>query len=797
YDNYFAVANGQNARVHLIWHPKKAVHGGIVNTACFTTLATDIKGENSFGDETGNLPVKLRYHNGSGSSPVNTTYSGDSSGGRYSHATPDYVQNRTSNIDVTVDLLVKDYTKPGDPYIQVDSASINEPCGGNPTCPSIPVNPSDINLTGDNSKVPVQSGNWNDGAGNLHQKNSYINDHLSDNNNLKGKNDIVWGDSANTDDFQYVIQKITDQYGQDISVPNPHWSPQDKSYNPFHINWTPFINQYPYDSHALTVTYTTWYRSYKYKATNEATKQVWVPGYWAGSGSDRHWVPGYWKTVTLGWRLVYQGEYKYDWHTSPNDVESHPGNGNWAKAECYDRGFQVHDISGSSTLNGDNESPTGATFTFSIPVHFFLPQGDTALRNPNKVCGINYSANYYIKHADGTSGGPMPGHSSDSGALGAGGCLGGNWSNDVTDSFTKSYSTTLIPPMVAGDRICMNFSVGPAAGTMNEGGSITSVSQGGIGSAQYCSDRVVDKPYLRVYGADVIAGSSFKNGDTCPNPGDSRINAYRSTDSSKSGSGTQLAALALQGISGFGSAGLSGSWPWGLTFSNTDNVSGGSSSQPNDGGLYNGQALCSDDFYDTQVSPKPLNVATTSPADISNRVVNLNGGKPTQFLRNGDLTINGGTFDKQAQVFVNGDVYITHDISFGVTKYLGIIAKGNIYISKDVHRLDGLYVAQPDNSGARGYIYTCSNGFAPVAISELFANCHSQLVINGAFAAKYVSFLRSANSLRDSSVRESASASRAAEIFNFSPEIYLYTPVFEEVTTGQPYQYITTLPPIL
>ncbi|HEX5456536.1 MAG TPA: hypothetical protein VFW77_04180, partial [Candidatus Saccharimonadales bacterium] len=47
YDNYFAVANGQNARVHLIWHPKKAVHGGIVNTACFTTLATDIKGENS------------------------------------------------------------------------------------------------------------------------------------------------------------------------------------------------------------------------------------------------------------------------------------------------------------------------------------------------------------------------------------------------------------------------------------------------------------------------------------------------------------------------------------------------------------------------------------------------------------------------------------------------------------------------------------------------------------------------------------------------------------------------------
>lgn len=788
FGKYFTVTNGVNARLDLVWHADNTpLQGQIINAVCQTVVATNIKGENSFGDATGNLPVKLRFHNGGASSAVNTTYSGNSSGGGYSHPTPGYVQDRTTNIDVAVDLLVKDYSRSGAPYIQVDSKTIDEPCGNNSTCPSIPVNPTQINLTGNGSKVPVQSGNWNDGSGNLHQQNSYINDHLGDDSNLKGNGDIVWGDSANVGEFQYVIQKITDQYGQDISVPTPHWSPQTKSPNPFNVNWTPFINQYPYDSHALNVIYTTWYRSYKYKATTAA--RDWIPGHWEGSGTDRHWVPGHWGPIK-GYRLVYQGTYVYNWHTDPNDSESHPGNGNWAKAECYDRGFQVHDIDGSATLNGDNESPSGATFTFSIPVHFSLPQGDTALRNPNKVCGLNFNADYYIKHADGSSGGSMPGHPSDSGGLGGGGCLGGNWSDDVTDSFTRSYSTTLIPPMVAGDKICMRFSVGPAAGTMNEGGSITSVSQANITSPERCSDKVVDKPYVRVYGADAIAGN------TCPNPANSRITAYRSTDPAKSGSGVQFAALAIQGISGFGSASTSSSWPTGLTFANTDNITSGGSNQPNDGGLYNGEALCGTDFYGSQVSPIGLNVSSTDPSDLSSRVDSQNGGKATQFLRNGDLTINGGTFDKQATVFVNGNVSITGDLAFPVGKYLSIVAKGNIYIGKDVHNLDGLYVAQA-NGASGGNIYTCAEGFTEVHTSGLYDKCHSQLVINGAFVAQYVAFLRSVNSLRDSQAGESAGTTKAAEIFKFSPEIYLYTPTFKETTTGDPYQYITTLPPVL
>jgi hypothetical protein len=752
FHNDFTVTNGVNARLDLVWHPDGTpVQGQIIRAVCSSVQAANIKGENQYGDATGNLPVKLRFHDGGPSSPENTTYSGNSSGGRYSHATPDYVQNRTSNINVTVDLLVKDYSRSGDPYIQVDSANINEPCDGvGYGCPSIPTNPSDINLTGDNGKVPAP---YNSDMG------TYP---------LKAKDTVVWANNRNTANFEYVIQKITDQYGQDISVPNPHWSPQTKSDNPFHVNWTPFINQYPYDPHELTVVYTTYYITYKYKATQKVLNP---------------------DGTTKGWKMVFTGETGWD-HTSPNDSESHPGNGNWAKGACYDRGFQVHDLGGSATLNGDNENPTGATFNFNIPVHFFLPQGDTALRNPNKVCGLNYNANYYIKHADGSSGGPMPGHSSDSGGLGGGGCLGGNWSDDVTDNFTTSYSTTLVPPMVAGDKICMRFSVGPGAGTMNEGGSITSVSQANITSGEFCSDKVVDKPYVRVYGADAIAGN------TCPNPANSQITAYRSTDPSKSGSGVQFAALAIQGISGFGSASTSPGWPTGLTFANTDNISGGGSNQPNDGGLYNGEALCGTDFYGSQVSPVGLNVSVTDPNDLSNRVDSQNGGKPTQFLRNGDLTINGGTFDKQATVFVNGNVSITGDLAFPVGKYLSIVASGNIYIGKDVHNLDGLYVAQANGAGG-GNIYTCAEGFTEVHTSGLYDKCHSQLVINGAFVAQYVAFLRSANSLRDSQSGEPAGSTRAAEVFKFSPEIYLYTPSFEQTTTGDPYQYITTLPPVL
>jgi hypothetical protein len=133
-----------------------------------------------------------------------------------------------------------------------------------------------------------------------------------------------------------------------------------------------------------------------------------------------------------------------------------------------------------------------------------------------------------------------------------------------------------------------------------------------------------------------------------------------------------------------------------------------------------------------------------------------------------------------------------------------LVVKGNIYIANSVTTLDGLYIAQP-NDNKKGVIYTCATGVGVVPIGQdLFNACGAagndkQLRVNGAFIAQRVVLNRTGHTLRDSAARESANDSKAAEIFNFSPEVYLSPPVFNPrstLTSGE-YKYITTLPPIL
>lgn len=369
------------------------------------------------------------------------------------------------------------------------------------------------------------------------------------------------------------------------------------------------------------------------------------------------------------------------------------------------------------------------------------------------------------------------------------------------------YSSQYNPPgSAAGDKYEINpFCVWQTDGWIGPSNQFSSDTYGSCANAHAY---VYDEPYLHTYGADVVSGSNFRNGDTCDTTGNSqKISAFRSTDPAKSGSGAQFAALAMNQISGFGSASTRTSapgWATGLSFANSVGIGGGAYDQPNDGGYFNGQATCTQDFYstlDTSIA-KTLPNASTSPLDLINRVNSQNSGKPTQFYRNGSLTIGGGNFTKQATVFVNGDVIINGNISYNPGSYLAIVAKGNIYIRNTVSRLDGLYVAQPSDATHGGTIYTCASGAVPIGTAALYTNCRTQLVVNGAFAAKDVKFLRVANSLRDSRPREvpnftDGTGTKAAEIFNFSPEVYLFTPIYQQVTTGQAYQYITTLPPVL
>jgi hypothetical protein len=485
-----------------------------------------------------------------------------------------------------------------------------------------------------------------------------------------------------------------------------------------------------------------------------------------------------WNVTEPGWSIGNYGvgaKLYYDFDPAPG-IQG----GDFVVADCsgtsYDVYKQFHlDVSAEVQLNPTVEDPTQARF---------IGRADGSV--PDYPGGID--VNYNATSQRTPYGGGTQTVDSRTGATG-----------HTPVVYDYSYTP---PSNAAGDKYSLDFCVYQTDGWIGPSNQFSSDTYGD------CSDDkkyVYDRPYLKVYGADVVSGSNFKDGSCSTAGNNKKIRAFRSTSAAKSGSGTQFAALAYEQISGFGSAGLrtlSPVWPTGLTFANTGHIDPGSSDQPNDGGFFAGEAICSQDFYATKKNP----IVTTAANVNINTSPLLQNKKQTLFNRSGNnLTIssNGADFNKQSTIFVDGNVIINNNIKFQAGKYLAIIAKGNIYINKNVTQLDGLYIAQPRDDGSRGSIYTCTNGTSVYAVGDLYTNCRTQLVINGAFAANSVKFLRVAGSLRDSKPREApnfatGTGTRPAEIFNFSPEIYLYyMSSFEDSAVGQPYDYITTLPPVL
>jgi hypothetical protein len=312
---------------------------------------------------------------------------------------------------------------------------------------------------------------------------------------------------------------------------------------------------------------------------------------------------------------------------------------------------------------------------------------------------------------------------------------------------------------------------------------------------------------VSVYGNDVSAGGSFASAESGACDGTNnhaKIEAY--TRQNGPGSGTQLAALALGEITGFKSAflrdsGVAPRQPLGLSFGNTAGAYGGNYSQVN----------CATNYYNDTMLPEGSDNRVDSNASSIN-LDNVDSGKQTVSSAN-QVTLTASTsFGKKHTIFVNGDVYIRDNITYstnpdgswtniGSIPYFVLIAKGNIYIDSSVTQLDGLFVAQPDDSGNRGEIYTCATSFAPPSQigSSLWNTCRTRLIIHGSFVTKKAHFLRTIDTLSDGASAEPAGASRAAEIFEFSPEMYLAEPVLRRSgtsTTGE-YDYITTLPPVL
>lgn len=374
--------------------------------------------------------------------------------------------------------------------------------------------------------------------------------------------------------------------------------------------------------------------------------------------------------------------------------------------------------------------------------------------------------------------------------------------HDQNGTLVATYSNLPFMPAGPGGTAPYDTSRRPAITSPIGTYSVTATLTGpGITKTCNWSYRVASKPYMRVYGGDILAGNSVDPDRTCPQTSTGGIYGNNAGAPAGAGSGVQYAAQALGDINEFASAmtrPTAGPAPiplLGLAFSNT-------TTPPGPGNF--GTAPCTIDYF----AALPTGF---SPSAYS-------GSSGTYFYP-GDLILSTPTIVNngvRAALYVNGDVYINSNsnIQYARTSWIlkdipafWIIAKGNIYIDASVSRLDGVYIAQKDNTGSRGKIYTCTSGGSnfsirtdglpdPGNISYINA-CNNNLTINGAFIAQTVKFQRTKGTLRDSSNADDINQGAPAETFLYSPELWLIDPPIYGTKSNASYDSITGLPPIL
>lgn len=257
--------------------------------------------------------------------------------------------------------------------------------------------------------------------------------------------------------------------------------------------------------------------------------------------------------------------------------------------------------------------------------------------------------------------------------------------------------------------------------------------------------RVASRPYVKVYGNDVLVGGRFadaSNPTTCtagPEITNTSIWAFDKkvsvgSDDYYGGASGQFGVAALDKIDSFFSAGsrngtsITAPKPAvGLSFGNMLN----NTKVTNYGGD-SGLSRCIPNYYSASSQP---GADVRSGSVAARTITSADGPSPNQ----------------QKAIFVDGDAYISGSINYpGVNNWANLsqipsfylIARGNIYIDNDVSQLDGVYIAQPDTSGNRGRIYTCTNGSSLYDPNQLAANCATKLTVTGSFIANQVKYLR-------------------------------------------------------
>ena len=381
---------------------------------------------------------------------------------------------------------------------------------------------------------------------------------------------------------------------------------------------------------------------------------------------------------------------------------------------------------------------------------------------------------------------------------------------------------TITGPLTAGGR---DFNTPPFSPTNSTTvtGTLTPTS-----FTASCLITVVRYPYVKAYGADIMAGGGF--GPICNTRSGifarmRPINQHNAV-SNKSGSGSQLGAFAWDNISGLASAELR-STPPSATMGNGLHFAGRNgydltSQTAVMGGNLTGDPVCLPDYYNETQYPvgDPIRVENATGninnnTGFDNKQVFYNYGTPPATVK----TATMNNYTGKTTFYVNGDLEINGDIIYKNSSGYGSIASipnftivvlGNIYVDRKVTQLDGIYIAQPLANGTKGMIYTCATSTAGyTADTAVYANCSGgygvaglstpKLTVNGSFIAQKVILNRAVNTLSNSIFQEPQATSSASEVFNFTPEVFISPPIFRPnggPTSGN-YQSIAILPPIL
>lgn len=342
------------------------------------------------------------------------------------------------------------------------------------------------------------------------------------------------------------------------------------------------------------------------------------------------------------------------------------------------------------------------------------------------------------------------------------------------------------------------------------------------------------KPYVKVFGADVMSGGWFSSGSSCntavgsnyqdPNyqaVSDSRVGgilAFSKEDASGNAAGgasSQYGVFALGTVEGnagaqygfYGAGALSAA---GATAKNKLSFANDDSGAAPWGGFYEGisrQSSCIPDYYSKLATTTASGLGVLSSATSSGAYTATASGADPYNVTAAAVDIAVG---RKITLFVNGNAYIGHNISYQLDKEnnvpkFALVVKGNIYIDPSVTRIDGVYIAQPAGAivaADDGAIWTCHRDDTFPVYTDFIPACGNPLTVNGALIAKQTNFLRTRGDINTASTGEDslsgASASaNIAEIVNYTPAMVIGGPFFNQsVGPTLKVQSIISLPPV-